>query len=135
MVRAILAVILMVLLSACGGSSGPNSQLVRQAIALQLNQTQQELVQQLRLDQPPKFEIQRVAIAKQEPLKIQDLPAYRVQGTYDLTTKLPTRQIKQEKNPFEVYLQRQQEGKTWRLARPEIDSNESVSAWSTYLIQ
>lgn len=132
MVRTIFTAILIGLLTACSIGLEPNSQLVKQAIALQVEQTQQQLGEQLNLD-IKEVEINSVALKKREPLKIQDLPAYHVQGTYNVTLKLPKRRITQEKNPFDVYLQRQKEGKTWRLALPR--SIDNTTSWRTYLIQ
>lgn len=139
MVRLVLTVILLGLLTACGTVGlEPSSQLVQRALALQLSQTQQHLSQQLHASgrlQPPSFKINRVVITQQEPLVIQNLPAYHVQGTYDLTLKLPRRQVNQQQNPFEVYLQSQKEGKTWRLAIPQSSGKEVGILWRTYLIQ
>jgi hypothetical protein len=65
---------------------------------------------------------------------IQDLQSFRVQGTYDYTVKLPTQQVTQRQNPFEVYLQRQQEGKTWRVAR--LQTNEvGEQVWVTQRVE
>lgn len=140
MVRHILTAILLALLTACGTVGlEPSSQLVQRAIALQLEQTQQQLSQQPRKSGrthlPPRFEINRAVITKQEPLVIQNLPAYHVQGTYDFTLKLPQRQVNQQQNPFDIYLQRQKEGKTWRLALPQSTGKGSKPVWLTYLIQ
>lgn len=139
MVRLVLTMILLGLLTACGSVGlEPSSQLVQRALALQLSQTQQQLSQQLYLaerPQSPSFEINRVVITQQEPLVIQNLPAYHVQGTYDLTLNLPRRQVNQQQNSFEVYLQRQKEGKTWRLALPQFTSKNTNATWLTYLIQ
>lgn len=134
-VRSLLAVLLIGLLTACGsGISAPNKQLVRQAIALQVSQTQQALTQQLRLPQAPKFEIKQVAIASQEPLVIENLPAFHIQGTYDLNLQLPSHPVTQQSNPFDVYLQRQAEGKTWRLAQ-RLPNSDGIPTWVTQLIQ
>lgn len=38
-----------------------------------------------------------------------------------------------QQNPFDVYLQRQKEGKTWRLALPRTGNN-TKSTWVTYLL-
>ena len=140
MVRLVLTVILLGLLTACGTVGlEPSSQLEERALALQLSQTQEHLSQQLHLSgrpqQPPSFKINRVVIIQQEPLVIQNLPAYHVQGTYDLTLKLPRRQVNQQQNPFEVYLQSQKEGKTWRLALPQFTGKDTNPTWLTYLIQ
>ena len=136
MIRAILALVLVGLLTACGnGIPGLSNRIVQQAIALQVNQTQQTLAKQLRLSKPPKVEIKQVAIAKQEPLKIQGLSAYHLQGTYDLTLKLPSRQVTQEHNPFDVYLQQQPDQKSWKVAQLTQTEAEAEPTWVTEPIQ
>lgn len=130
MVRLIL-IGLLVLLSACSSGITPSNKLVQRGLALQLKQTQQQLNKQLGLD-VKEFEIKRVKVTQLSPLEIQNLPAYHVQGTYDITMQL-ARQIKQH-NSFDIYLQRQKEGKTWRLALP-IKGDDNQLVWSTYLIQ
>ncbi|NDJ19119.1 hypothetical protein GS601_17805 [Myxacorys almedinensis A] len=122
------------LLTACGGNSGVPKNLVGKAIALQVGQTQQQLSQQLKLSLPKSaLNIDRVNIATQTPVTIQDLPSYKVTGTYDFTLKLKTREATQSDNPFEVYVQRQREGKTWRLAQQQ--TNENGTGWVTWLIE
>ncbi|MBW4676026.1 MAG: hypothetical protein KME52_18975 [Desmonostoc geniculatum HA4340-LM1] len=135
MVRLVLTAILLVLLTACG-SIGllPTSELVQKAIAFELEQTQQKLSQQLDLDFQG-FEIKRLSITQEQPLTIENLPAFRVQGTYDLIVKLPKRRLTQPQKPFNIYLQIQQEGKTWRLLLPEKDSKNTQPIWRSYLIQ
>ncbi|MHC5818654.1 MAG: hypothetical protein ACYT04_22920, partial [Nostoc sp.] len=59
----------------------------------------------------------------------------RVRGTYDLIVKLPKRRLTQPQKPFDVYLQIQQEGKTWRLLLPEKGIKDTQSIWRSYLIQ
>ncbi|MCY7323544.1 MAG: hypothetical protein LH660_17490 [Phormidesmis sp. CAN_BIN36] len=132
-IQIILAVILVSLITACSPNSlTPSTQIVRRAIALQATQTQQELSQQLRLKSPD-LKVDRVKVTSQEPLTIQKLPSYRVQGNYDYTLKLSKRTVTQKDNPFEVYLQRQSEGKTWRLAQQQREENGS--SWATQLIE
>ncbi|MGA7936037.1 MAG: hypothetical protein WCA35_20960 [Kovacikia sp.] len=130
------AIVLAVVLVGCGSmGGGPGYQLVERAIGLELSQTQQELSQQLRLaSQPTELSIKRVKITEQTPLIIQDLPSFRVKGTYDYTVKLPTRQVTQRQNPFEVYLQRQMEGKTWRVARLQMDK-DGTPIWVTQRVE
>lgn len=139
MVRLVLTAILLGLLTACGTAGlEPSSQLVQRALALQLEQTQQQLSQQLQPSgrpQPPSFEINQLKITEQKPLVIQDLPTYRVRGTYNFTIELRKRRVTQQQNPFEVYLQRQKEGKTWRLVLPQSSGKEAETLWRTYLIQ
>jgi hypothetical protein len=136
MMRLVLMGILLVLLAACGTSSmEPSSQLVQRALTLQLSQIQQHLSQQLQSSAPRSFEIDRLVIKEKQPLVIGDLPAYQVRGSYDLTIQLPRKRITQQHNPFEVYLQRQQEGKTWRLALPQSSGKDTNKVWRTYSIQ
>ena len=138
MVRLILTAILLVLLTNCGTVGlEPNNQLVQRALALQLKQTQQQLNKELwesGQSNLPRFEINQLVINEHLPQVIQNLPAYRVRGTYDRTVHLPKRRVTQQQNPFVVYLQRQKEGKTWRLALPQSTGNEAVT-WRTYLIE
>ena len=138
MVRLILTAILLVLLTNCGTVGlEPSNQLVQRALALQLKQTQQQLNKELwesGQSALPKFEINQLVINEHLPQVIQNLPAYRVRGTYDRTVHLPKRRVTQQQNPFVVYLQRQKEGKTWRLALPQSTGNEA-RGWRTYLIE
>ncbi len=133
MVRVILAIALAFVLSACSlAGATPEIAVVERAIALQLNQTQEQLSQQLRLDTQPAITVNRIRITDQTPLTIQDLQSYRVKGTCSYTVKLSKRSQTQQQAPFEVYLQRQQEGKNWRLAYP--DNKDGKSSWITYRI-
>lgn len=131
----LIAGVLAVCLAACTAlGPGPSQSLVKQAIGLELSQTQQVLSQQLRLAEPGKLQITQVAITEQTPLVIQDLPSYRVRGTYSYTLKLDDRAISRQNNPFEVYLQHQKEGKTWRSARLQ-PGEEGEPVWVTQRVQ
>ncbi len=135
MVRIIFTAILLLLLTACSSIAlTPTRQLVQKAIAMDLQQTQQQLNQQLDLDFRG-FRINHLSITEQKPLPVQNLPAFRVRGTYDLTFRLPKRRLTQPQKPFEVYLQLQKEAKTWRLLLPERGSNDTQPGWRSYLIQ
>lgn len=135
MVRLVFTAIVLVLLTACG-SIGllPTSELVQKAIALQLSQTKQQLSQQVNLDFQG-FEIKRLAIIQEQPLTIENLPAFRIRGNYDLILKLPNRQLTQPQQPFDLYLQIQQEGKTWRLLLPDKGSKNQQRIWRSYFIE
>lgn len=132
--KVILLTFLVGFLSACSVSfsiSGwePSRSIVQQAIAIQLQQTQDKLIQELQLSQPPKLKINQLIINFLEPLKIENLPSFHLKGTYELDIQVPDRpEIIQPKNSFDIYLQRQKEGKTWRLARQEGKN------WNTYFV-
>jgi uncharacterized lipoprotein YmbA len=136
--RPFLVFILIILLGACSTPTpptelAPSGDLIQQAIALQLEQTEQQLSRQLNASHPT-LEIGQIRVKKLDPLFIADLPAYRLQGTYKLKITLPRQQVTQPENQFEIYLQRQSEGKTWRLLRREVDSSSQESKWSSYAL-
>ncbi|MFM7441150.1 MAG: hypothetical protein ACKO2V_21570, partial [Snowella sp.] len=81
----------------------------------------------------PEFEISEIRIKIIEPVFIEGLSSYHLQGRYNLKLKLPRQEVSQKGNQFEIYLQRQIEGKTWRLLRRQVNS-EGDSQWSSYLI-
>jgi hypothetical protein len=140
MVRLIVMVMLVVLLSACSGNPlTPTGKLVKRAITLQVEQTSVQLSKQLEVDFKG-FEIKHLAIRQQKYQIINTLPAYRVQGTYDLKLKLPNRELMQDKKPFDIYMQLQKEGKTWRLLQPDNTQPEEKTeaakpTWRSYLIE
>ncbi len=130
----VISIFVAIALWGCGNLTGeyPNEVLVARAIALQLNLNQTPLSQQLHLNTSPVFTIDRVAIAQQEFLKIQDLPSFHLRGTYDVTVVQSSRELKQQRQPFDLYLQRQKQGKTWRLARREL--TQGAALWRTWLV-
>lgn len=133
MIRCLLLGILLLLTACSSIALLPTYDLLEKAIAIQLEQTQQELQKKIDLDFK-KFDIHKVSITQQQPLTIENLPAYHVQGTYDLIVKLPNKEITQPQKPFDIYLQIQREGKSWRLLLPEKTDNDQPSLWHSYLI-
>jgi hypothetical protein len=124
-------------LTACGVNTpslgqAPSKQLVKKAVALQVSQTQQQLTEQLQ-SSPSKFEITKISLKQLEPLFLGGLPTYHFLGTYNIKFGL-LEQESQQKNSFDVYIQRQKEGKTWRLLIPENKEQKANSTWRTYLI-
>lgn len=136
LLRVVLVVLLAVSLTACGGRL-PDRSLVEKAIALQFSQTQLELARQLGVPTAtqPSFSLEGIKIDSRQPLKINGLKGYRMEGSYTLKLTYPDRTLVQRRNPFEVYLQRQVEGKTWRLARPQLPTDDNQDEWVTQLIR
>ena len=137
MLRFIAGLVLIFCLTACGSGEVSRS-VLNQAITLQLEYTQQELSQQLGLPAPD-FQVRGIKVSRETPMRIDQLPAYQVQGEYTSALKFPHRTVVQKHNPFVVYLQQQVEGETWRLFIPEAGEPESLDprqyqAWSSYLI-
>lgn len=130
--KGILAIILIFCLTACGRGTpplelAPDGDIVQKAIALQISKTESILSQKLNAT-PPQVEVSNVKVKQIEPLYINKLAAYHLQGTYNLKLSLPRKKVIQKNNPFDIYIQRQAEGKTWRLLRKEND------LWRSYLI-
>ena len=126
------------LVVACQGSPpplefAPDGAVVKQAILLQLSQTQAKLSQNLNANQP-EFTVSKIAVEDIDAITVNRLPTYRLKGTYSLKLKLPRQTVKQPRNPFDVYLQRQSEGESWRLLRRDIDPASQEAHWTTYLI-
>lgn len=112
----------------------PSDQIVEKAILIQVEQTQKELQEKLDLDFKT-FAIQHLSITKKQPVTIGKLPTYHIQGNYDLTVQLPEKNLSQPQKPFDIYLQIQQEGKSWRLLIPENKNNQDKpSVWHSYLV-
>lgn len=134
MIRLVLVAILLLLLTACGnGVLPPNHNLVKKAIALELEQTQQQLNEKLDLEFQG-FEIDHLSITKKIPLMMEHLPAYHLQGVYDLKLNIPQHNLKQSQKPFDIYMQLQTEGKTWRVIIQDRNSQEADPIWRSYLV-
>lgn len=122
--------LLVLVLNGCSGHNPKLSvQLVQKALTLKLQTTQQQLGQQFYRNSSEFAEVsvRKVLINKQTLLAISGLPTYRVEGTYDVTLRLPQGKIARSDNPFKLYLQKQQEGKTWRLVYPQSGSSFRLS--------
>lgn len=137
--RKILAVMAILLLTACGAPSPPTElappgEIVEKAILLQLKQTEQNLSQKLNAS-TPELELGRIDVKQIEPVYIAKLPAYHLQGSYNLKLKLARQQVNQKKNEFDIYLQRQIEGKTWRWLKKEPPQADGKSVWTSYSIR
>ncbi|MBW4443496.1 MAG: hypothetical protein KME10_20130 [Plectolyngbya sp. WJT66-NPBG17] len=118
-IQIILSIVLAIGLVACGGRYSVPGAVLKKAIAISVDQTQQEISQQIKLASAPKVIVDRVKVTEQSPLKIEGIDSYHVKGVYDFTLKLSKRQDKQVDNAFDVYLQLKTEGKTqtWSLAQ------------------
>jgi hypothetical protein len=115
-------------LTGCGISARfPSDQITARAIAMQISPTYSHLSQ--KLSQPsPNVEISKVRVKSIITLVVDQLPTYRLQGTYSLTLKLPHHELK-ENQSFDLYIQQQSQNKSWRLLIPEISGNLSPKLW------
>jgi hypothetical protein len=120
-----LVCVLSLVLVACGGR--PKTSVVEQAIALQVAQVQQTLVQQLyrKTTPPPDVSISQVKVDQRRSLIIEGKPGYQIQGTYRLVLNFPGgRKVTEPDNAFDIYLQAEPEGQGWNLARRRPGANE-----------
>ncbi|MGK7930377.1 MAG: hypothetical protein AB4041_02935 [Microcystaceae cyanobacterium] len=139
LISLLLTLLFIVGLTACTPSEPPveftpDGAIIQKAITLQLEQTERRLSQQLKVS-PPTFDISKIEVKNNDPVFINELAAYHLTGTYRLILQLPHRKVTQKKNPFDIYLQRQAEGKTWRLLTKTLETPTSQPQWSSYLIQ
>ncbi|MDY7013276.1 MAG: hypothetical protein SVX43_06655 [Cyanobacteriota bacterium] len=129
----------MAILTACGTPTppiglAPGGAIVQKAIALQLEQSQQQLSEQLQASNPVS-NITRVSVKQIEPLYLGKLPTYHLTGTYNLKIDLGDRQKTQKNNEFDIYIQRQKEGKTWRWLKRVTGGSDAVPQWLSYLVR
>lgn len=124
LLRILLAFLLAIALNACS-TPGPLTAAAEQAIALQVEQTQAVLRQQLfrrTAPEPPAVAISHVRITQQEGVKIQGQKGYHIRGTYDVEFDFGDRRVTQRENPFDLYLQRDAESDRWSWAKPTADN-------------
>ena len=137
--KSILVAILVVTIAACQSTAAPqefapDGEIVQKAIAFQFERSQRQLSKQLQTE-PASFKIAQINVQKLDPIVIGKLPTYRLKGTYQLTLNLRHQAVTQQKNPFEIYLQRQIEGETWRLLLKNSQTTEPNRQWTSYLIE
>ncbi len=138
LIKGLLMIFFCVVLTACQSKAvplefAPDGKIVKQAIALQLSQRLNPLSEQLKT-QKPQLDISNINVKKIDPVTISNLPSYHLTGTYNLKLILPSQKVKQNQNKFDVYLQRQAEGKTWRLLSKDNKTSDQDSVWKSYLI-
>ncbi|ELR98172.1 hypothetical protein [Gloeocapsa sp. PCC 73106] len=131
----IVVLLLVVLITACGSPTppktfAPDGKVVERAIALSLTQAQQNLSNQL-TTLLPESEISKITVTQLEPLYLGKLPTYHLQGSYRVVLKLSDTKVEKQDNQFDIYLQRQIEGKTWRLLKKEPDGEQ----WLSYSLE
>jgi hypothetical protein len=134
----LVAIGLLIILTACGTAKppiglAPSGEIVKTAIALQIQQSQQRLSEQLAANNP-NFQITNIAIKAIDPLYLGKLATYHLIGTYTLKLDLSAQNVTQKNNEFDIYIQRQKEGKTWRWLKREVPDLEAPAKWYSYLI-
>ena len=110
----------------------PQPAIITQALQLQLDKEYEQISKQLNTDKP-QFTITKIKINKITPTIQFKLPTYHLEGNYQITLQQKNFQRKKISNNFQLDLQRQLAGKTWRLIVPE-HSHQSIK-YHSYKIQ
>lgn len=135
---SILAALFLFFLSACGSTAPPTEfappgEIVRKALLLQFRHTSDRLSRSLKAE-PPKITVDGINVKSLEPVYVGDLAAYHLRGDYDLALSSPRQKTTRQHNDFDLYLQRQIEGKSWRLLERTGYAENSGTQWRSYLI-
>ena len=136
--QGLFCLILIALLAGCSGgkpplSLAPTGEWVKKAIALQVRQSQENLSANLKAANPD-VKISGISIKAIEPLYMAHLATYHITGSYNLELDLPNQKVTQKGNVFDIFLQRQKEGKTWRWLKREALNSGEDPLWTSYLV-
>ena len=77
---------------------------------------------------PPTVELKNIRVKAIDSFFLNRLPVYHTQGLYDVSLKFSKREKIRKNNSFDLYLQRQTEGKTWRSLE------ETKNGWRSYQV-
>ncbi len=124
-----LLLLLPLALTGCGGIGQPPRSALLQALELQIQLTQGSIAEALALEPGGAPEVSRVRVAEQEEVRIGTAKGMRIVGEFDW--RLPGDPIRVD-SPFALYLQRGEQGQSWRLARPSGATGENgAQLWIT----
>lgn len=123
------------LLSMTGCQSGqapkefaPDGTIIARTMRMELRQYYRGLSQTLAA-KPPELALKNIQVKQLDSFFLKGLPVYHVQGTYDLDLKFTTRTETRKQNSFDLHLQRQTEGKTWRSLK------KVPAGWQSFVIK
>jgi hypothetical protein len=97
-----------------------DSRLVQRAISRQISLSEEKIggLYSPQNADASTIRVHGIRITQVESLMIENLPSLRSRGNYDLQRKRRGQRLIQKQKPFDLYLQSQKQGLTWRLARP-----------------
>ena len=125
-VALLLCVVLSFALSACGAAQ-PSQKVLLSALALQIDLTQRSIAEALQLNPADGMpQVSRVRVESQQAIPIGGSKGLHLTGRFDW--RLPGDPIRVD-SAFDLYLQRGERGKSWRLARPSGSSDGSTQDW------
>ncbi|MEM1427088.1 MAG: hypothetical protein AAGF75_11120 [Cyanobacteria bacterium P01_H01_bin.130] len=76
--------------------------------------------------------VRHIRVQERLPLTVGDRPGFKISGTYDLDLDRDGWETHQRRSPFEIYLQRQPENKTWKLAHLNPGDGDQPAVWELY---
>ena len=114
-------------LAGCQGVGQPPRQVLLDALELQIALTQQSIAQALDLPPPGPPQVSRVRVERQEAMPIGEAKGLHLTGQFDWRLADAPYRVD---SGFELFLQRGENGQSWRLARPR-DGGGSVVGWVT----
>ncbi len=120
--------LVLLLLTGCGGAAQPPRRVLLDALTLQISLTQEQVAQALGLQPGRLPEVSRVRVEQQQPIAIGDGRGLRLTGRFDW--RLAEDPIRVD-SPFELYLQRGERGQSWRLVRPLGSASNGEQTWLT----
>ena len=125
----VLALVLPLGLSGCGGPGQPSQRVLLDALALQIRLTQDQVAGALGLESGGLPQVSRVRVEEQQAIRIGEARGLRLAGRFDW--RLSGDPIRVD-SPFTLYLQRGERGESWRLAQPSAGGEAGVQDWFTY---
>lgn len=109
----------------------PSPSIIEKALRFKLEHQQNSLSRQLRQSKS-EFIISQINITKIEPTILLNLPTYHLEGRYKVILKKNNHKKRLINNTFDLDLQRQTRGKTWKILI-KTETKKSVK-YSSYLI-
>tara|TARA_Y100001968_G_C19282980_1_gene680209 strand:- start:344 stop:805 length:462 start_codon:yes stop_codon:yes gene_type:complete len=126
--NSLIALLLLVTMSACSGSN-PTSAILKEAISLEFQLTQNVILGSIQLiNTPLNPTIRRIQVVEQEDIQIGDSRGLHISGRLDWHLQGDREQIN---SPFDIYLQRGERGESLRLARA-IGGDGENQLWRIY---
>ncbi len=121
-------------LASCKSFPSPSSEVLREALGLQLELTQQLISSSIESESPRKVGIKNVKVENSSFVSFgeKENSLLRLNGHFDWQFQ---NDLSNLDSPFELFLEKGPKGESWRLARP-IGSLDGLSQrWVTYSLQ
>ncbi len=133
LVEGLLALALVFLLSVgltgCGPFDQPPRSVLLKALGLQIELTQTAIAHSLELEPAGVPEVSRVRIENQESIRLGEQRGIHLRGRFDW--RLPADPVRVD-SPFELFLERGEQGESWQLIQPVGSSDGTSQDWITH---